>query len=169
MFIKSPTHTIVAVPIANINSPTICEAFHTFLIRVREFINDAKQYQINLELGNRVESDCGTQLKSKEFLDKWRDKNFIHYWFSPPHSQAFNDTIKRAFGTIWGSSTAMLLQSRPPKSLWAEAFMHTAHIYDLLPHRGLKYKFPFEARTETKPDVSHLHLWSKCLVLDRRF
>ncbi|KAJ6624488.1 hypothetical protein B0H10DRAFT_1784617, partial [Mycena sp. CBHHK59/15] len=61
---------------------------------------------------------------------------------------------------------AVLLQSKLPKFLWAEGWMHSVWLCNRLPTAALpNYKTPMEMATKRKPNLSKLLEWGRPIWL----
>ena len=83
---------------------------------------------------------------------------------SPPYTQHKNGTSKRMIRTLVTKTRALLLDSRLPYELWAEA-VHTANYLDTrCPPRSIGRRTLFELLYGTTPDLSHLRRFAsgKC-------
>ena len=74
----------------------------------------------------------------------------------PPYTQHKNGTSERMIRTLVTKARALLLDSRPPDELWAEA-LHTAnYLHTRSPSRSIGGRTPYELLYGTTPDLSHL-------------
>lgn len=85
---------------------------------------------------------------------------------SAPYSHQQNGKAERVLRTIEGRMYAMLNYARLPRSLWGEAALCAAYLFNRSESRALlPGKTPYEMLHGAKPDVSHLRVFgARCFV-----
>ena len=83
--------------------------------------------------------------------------------FSPPYDPRLNGRIERLGKTNGQRSLVVMIESKMPPELWAEAMVTVNHQRNMLPVTGLDIT-PHEAFYGTKPNISRWHPFG-CLSL----
>src|ERR1700677_1402278 len=110
--------------------------------------------------------DGGGEFMSKS-LKGWLDGLGIERQASAPYSPQQHGVAERPNRTLVELMRAMLIDSKLPKFLWAEAVLHAAYVRNRAMTTALTGKTPYEAMFHTKPDISHLRPFgSDVYVLD---
>ena len=76
-----------------------------------------------------------------------------------PHTPQQSGVAERDNMTIVGVAKAMLFDQGLPLFLWAEAYRIAVYIQNRCPHTTLGRKTPEEVFTDTRLDVSHIHIF----------
>ena len=100
-------------------------------------------------------------------LKGWLDGLGIERQASAPYSPQQHGVAEHPNRTLVELMCAMLIDSKLPKFLWAEAVLHTAYVRNRAMTTALTGKTPYEAMFNTKPDISHLRPFgSDVYILD---
>jgi hypothetical protein len=128
----------------------IFKEFNDWLIRV--------QNQSNTTL-KRFHSDNAPEYKSEQFKDLYLKQGIIGTYSAPytPEQNGASEIFNR---TLISKVRSMLIKSQLPKAYWGEAATAAVYIYNRTPHSSLEgYITPYEAKTDQKPDISHIRTW----------
>ncbi|GJY10363.1 retrovirus-related pol polyprotein from transposon TNT 1-94 [Tanacetum coccineum] len=114
------------------------------------------QVHLNATIQN-VRLDNGTEFVNQTLRDFY--ENFGIYQTSIAGTPQLNDVVKRQNRTLVEASRTMLIFSKAPLFLWAEAINTTCYTQNhSLIH--LRYnKTPYELMHDKKPDLSFLHVF----------
>jgi len=130
------------------NSSEITAVFQAFRERIS---NQFPQFRMS-----RFRCDNGKGEYDNAFFRGILKTYGIAFEPSPPHTQHKNGTSERMIRTLVTKARALLLDSRLPDELWAEA-VHTAnYLHTRSPSRSIGGKTPYELLYGTTPDLSHL-------------
>lgn len=108
---------------------------------------------IRTQKGNPIKwarMDRGGEFMSKEFIKHHEEQGTqreLTVHDSPPQ----NGVSERGMRTRAEATRALLLSSRLPRSLWAEAMLHSVWLQNRSPTRALNGKTPFEMVNGRKP------------------
>lgn len=143
------------------------------------FIDDATRYTEVIMLKNRseafnafrnykarVEKETGKQIKSirsdnaKEYISKeftqYLETHGIRRQLSVEYTPQQNGVAERANRTLTEMARCMLLQSKLPETLWAEAINTANFVRMRCPTAALNKVTPIEAYTKRKPHVGFM-------------
>ena len=93
--------------------------------------------------GTMLQSDSDQVFRAENFRDLCADYG-ITQRFSPPHTQAMNGVVERAWRTVFEKTRALLFSSGLPKSYWGLALKHATLLYGITPRRSFDGVSPFE-------------------------
>jgi len=118
--------------------------------------------------GHRVKvfrSDNGGEFLSTAFT-KALELAGIERQLSAPYAHQQNGKAERVLRTVEGRMYAMLNHARLPQSLWGEAALCAAYLFNRSEsHALVPGKTPYEMLHALKPDVSHLRIFgSRCFA-----
>jgi transposase InsO family protein len=105
----------------------------------------------------RLRSDNGGEFTSKEF-ESLLVESHIKHEKSAPYSPHQNDTVERAWHSIFEMARCLLLQAGLPKTMWSYAVMAAAYTRDRC-YNPRTQKTAIEAFSGNKPDVSNMHVF----------
>ena len=107
----------------------------------------------------KVRCDNAGEFWSDEFTDYINEQG-IERDRACPYSHQQNGKAERAIRTIEGRVLAMLAATGAPQSLWGEATLTAAYLWNRTPSRTLLPGVtPFEMVHGRKPNLSHLRVW----------
>lgn len=104
-----------------------------------------------------VRSDGGGEFMNNAMDKICKDNGIIHQ-SSLPYTPEQNGTAERFNRSLVERARCMLINSRLPKSYWAEAINTSAYLLNRSPHKGLD-QCPEEIWSGKKPTVSHLRVF----------
>jgi len=104
-----------------------------------------------------LKSDNGSEYTNTLFKDYIKKTGIIQQ-FSAPYTPQQNGLAERINYTLLTKVRAILYESFIPKTLWTEILLAVTYIYNRTPHSFLGFKTPYEARYNTKPDISNIRL-----------
>lgn len=110
-----------------------------------------------------LQTDNGTEFKNKK-LGKYLEENFIEHKTSVAYVPQQNGKIERQIKTITNRASAMLIDSKMPPELWAEACKTTVDVTNLLlaPNSD---KTRHELFFGIKPNLSFLRFFGEPAVI----
>ena len=76
-----------------------------------------------------------------------------------------NSAVERMNRTLLEMVYSMLVDSKLPQRLWAEALSTGVYLQNRCPTRAVPNMTPYEVLTGTKPKVGHLHVFLFCILL----
>lgn len=135
-----------------------------------DIINAFKNYirQTKFETGQNIKvlrTDNAKEYLSREFTDLLKSEG-IRRQLTVEHTPQQNGTAERANRTLVEMARCMLLQSKLPLSLWAEAINTTNFIRNRCPTKALNNKTPFEMWNQRKPYLGFMRTFgSKAIAL----
>ena len=103
-----------------------------------------------------IQADNELSTKELELLAK--DKGFI-FRFTPPFNPEAKGGGERINRTLFDNIRALLIESKLPKRLWAEALMSAVYLYNRTPHSSINFKTPYEAKYKAKPNIANIKIW----------
>ena len=106
----------------------------------------------------RFHADNAPEYKSQGMLDLHKASGTVAT-YSAPYTPAQNGRAEIINRTIMNKARAMLIQAKLPKMYWGEAVLAAQYLYNRTPHSAIGYKTPYELKTGTKPDISHIRVW----------
>ena len=108
-------------------------------------------------------SDNGGEFISTEFT-KALEEVGIERQLAAPYAHQQNGKAERAMGTLKGCSLAMLEAAGLPSTLWGEAMLTAAYLWNRTESAALPPgKTPYKMVNNRKPDLFHLHIFgSRC-------
>lgn len=110
-----------------------------------------------------IRSDRGGEYTGKVNQDLLR-KYGIEMQLTAPYSHQQNGVAERKNRTLMDSVRCMLIESKLSNKYWGEAIWTANYLQNRLPTEA-KELTPFELFNDTKPKVSHLHVFGeKCFV-----
>ncbi|GJX68007.1 retrovirus-related pol polyprotein from transposon TNT 1-94 [Tanacetum coccineum] len=119
-----------------------------------------KNIQVRLKATVRhIQTDNGTEFVNQT-LREFYDNVGISHQTSVARTPQQNGVVKRRNQTLVEAARTMLIFSKAPLFLWAEAINTTCYIQNrpLIRHRY--NKMPYELMQDKKPDLSFLHVFS---------
>ncbi|GKA38381.1 retrovirus-related pol polyprotein from transposon TNT 1-94 [Tanacetum coccineum] len=114
------------------------------------------QVHLNATIQN-VRLDNGTEFVNQTLHDFY--ENFGIYQTSIAGTPQLNDVVKRRNRTLVEASRTMLIFSKAPLFLWAEAINTTCYTQNHSLIRLRYNKTPYELMHDKKPDLSFLHVF----------
>ncbi len=109
----------------------------------------------------KLRSDRGGEFINSILLEYFATKGIIHQQ-TIPYSHQQNGKAERHHRTLFDTTRALLLNSKLPTELWAEAVMYASHLHNVVLHKSIQCT-PHQLFIGTVPDVSHLRVFG-CLV-----
>ena len=83
---------------------------------------------------------------------------------APPYSQHKNGNSERMIQTLVTKGRTLLIDSKLPTAMWAEAIMTSSYLHERLPSQPLNHKSPSEMlNVGKKPPIPHLRRFG-CLA-----
>lgn len=128
------------------NRSEVLSAFRKFMLRVKRECG----YGIKI-----LRTDNAKEYISKEF-SRLLESEGIKHELTVPHTPQQNGVAERANRTLVEMARCMLLQSKLPMSLWAEAINTANFIRNRCPTKALDNKTPFEMWSDRKPYVGFM-------------
>lgn len=131
------------------------------MLKRRSDVFDAfKRYltRVEREHGKKIiklRSDNAKEYISREF-NQFLEEKGIKREFSVEYTPQQNGVAERANRTIEEMARCMLLQSKCPISLWAEAVNTAVYLRNRCPSKATRDKTPLELWSKKKPDVTRL-------------
>ncbi|RKF81090.1 Retrovirus-related Pol polyprotein from transposon TNT 1-94 [Golovinomyces cichoracearum] len=126
------------------------EAVDAFAQYANLYENNANNKRIRI-----LATDNGSEYTNKRLKTILNTKGIIHQ-LSPVYTKEPNGIIERVNRTITNKIRCLLTNANLPKSLWGEACLTAAYLYNRTPHAGLQFKTPYEMKNKCKPDISHI-------------
>jgi len=102
-----------------------------------------------------VQTDGGGELVSNEMKEFYASKGITLQW-TPAHTPELNGIAEAGNKTVINMTRTLLLASKLPSHMWAEAAQTAAYLINRLPTRILGGKSPMEMLTGRKPNLAHL-------------
>lgn len=142
----------------------------TILKKRSDIVSTFKNYlrRVKTETGNKVKilrTDNAKEYLSREFTDLLQSKG-IRRQLTVDRTSQQNGIAERANRTLVEMAHCMLIQSKLPLSLWAEAINTANFIRNRCPTKALKNKTPFEMWNQRKPYLGFMRIFgSKAIVL----
>ena len=115
----------------------------------------------NLHIWNHVKavrSDNGGEYCSNEFIEFCNSKGISHQ-YTNPYTPEQNGVAERYNRTLMNTARSMLIASKMPLNLWAEAVSTSVYLHNRSPTSALQGKTPYECWYTQKPDVSELKVF----------
>lgn len=147
-----------------------CEIY--FLSKKTDILDAFKQYKAYVEnlTGKRIkalQSDNGTEYCNRKF-DEFLRENGIRRRLTVPHTPEQNGVAERKNRTLVDMARCMLIQSKLPRSFWAEAVAAANYIRNRCCSRTLNGETAFKLWTGKRPTVSHCRSFgARALVYDK--
>ena len=113
---------------------------------------------VKTQLGCTIKAFCfdrGGEFMSKS-LKGWLDGLRIEHQASAPYSPQQHGVTECPNRTLVELMHAMLIDSKLPKFLWAEAVLHAAYVHNRAMMTALTGMTPYKAMFSKKPEISHL-------------
>lgn len=125
-----------------------------------DIINAFKNYmrRMKSETGQNIKilrTDNAKEYLSREFTDLLESEG-IRRQLTVEHTPQQNGVAERANRTLVEMARCMLLQSKLPLSLWAEAINTASFIRNRCPTKALDNKTPFEMWNQRKPHLGFM-------------
>ena len=114
-------------------------------------------------------SDGGGEFGSKSF-NKYLTDHGVQWEVTAPYTPDQDGVAERSIRTVVQMSRSMIISSKLPHSLWAEAFKYSVQLINSTPTsstRLLKPTTPYQAFHGSQPDYHHLRPFG-CLVFTRQ-
>lgn len=125
---------------------------------------------VERETGRKIKvfhSDNGGEYLNSEFSN-FLAREGIRRQLSVPYTPQQNGVAERINRTLVEMSRCMLIDSKLPEFLWAEAINTAVYLRNRSPTKMLSNMTPYEAWSGRKPSVSHLEVFGrKGVVLDK--
>lgn len=137
-----------------------------------EIITTFKNYmrQMKSETGQNIKvlrTDNAKEYLSREFTDLLESEG-IRRQLTVEHTPQQNGVAERANRTLVEMARCMLLQSKLPLSLWAEAINTACFIRNRCPTKSLNNKTPFEMWNQRKPHLGFMRIFgTKAIALQK--
>ena len=136
------------------NRSEVLSAFKKYMLRVK------RETSHNIKV---LRTDNAKEYISKEFTELLESEGIKHE-LTVPHTPQQNGVAERANRTLVEMARCMLLQSKQPNSLWAEAISTANFIRNRCPTKALNNKTPFEMWNGRKPYVGFMRTFG-CKVI----
>ncbi|GKF51818.1 retrovirus-related pol polyprotein from transposon TNT 1-94, partial [Tanacetum coccineum] len=132
-------------------------------------INLLKQLQVGLNKTIRfVRTDNGTEFVNKALSDYYESVSITHEKTVPRTPQQ-NGVVKRSNRTLVEAARIMLIFSKAPLFLWAEAVATACYTQNRSLIHTLRNKTPYELVHDKKPDLSFLRIFGAlCRIYNKR-
>ncbi|GJY04237.1 retrovirus-related pol polyprotein from transposon TNT 1-94 [Tanacetum coccineum] len=118
-----------------------------------------KNIQVHLNATVRnVRTDNGTEFVNQTLCDFYENVGISHQT-SVAHTPQQNDVVERRNRTLVEAARAMLIFSKAPLFLWAEAINTACYTKNSSLIRLRYYKTPYELMHDEKPDLSFFHVF----------
>lgn len=143
-----------------------------FLKHKTEVFQKFKEFKEEMEnfTGNKIkflQTDNGTEYINKDFLNYLKAKG-IAQRLTAPYTPHQNGLAERKNRTLVEKARAMLIDSKAPMHLWAEAVNTANYLANRSINSAIGNQTPFERWVLRKPCVNHLHPFgSKAFVLKK--
>ncbi|GJU61996.1 retrovirus-related pol polyprotein from transposon TNT 1-94 [Tanacetum coccineum] len=122
-------------------------------------INLLKQLQVGLnKIVRFVRTDNGTEFVNKDLTDFYESVN-ITYEKTVPRTPQQNGVVERRNRTLVEAARTMLIFSKAPLFLWAEAVATACYTQNRSLIHTLHNKTPYELVHDKKPDLSFLRIF----------
>ena len=105
-----------------------------------------------------IRSDNGTEFKNKYF-SKFCLQYGIQHQFTIPYNPQQNGRVERLNGTLINATKALLNDAKLSHHFWEDAINTANFIHNLLPHKGINNKIPYEIIYNTRFDYSKLKVF----------
>lgn len=99
--------------------------------------------------------------KSSDQFRSFIFKNGMEVEHSPVYGSQSNGAAECLIQEFWNMARTMLLDSKLPKNLWAEAIPHANYFRNRLPSKWNKMNIPYQKRFHWLPDLSTLLAFGK--------
>lgn len=109
-------------------------------------------------------TDNGTEFVNQD-LGKWLITKGINHEFSAPYTPEQNGLSERSNRTIIEGTRTLLLASKLPEELWAEAALTVVYTTNRTPSTTDPTKTKYELYFGYKPDVSNLRIFGQNVVV----
>lgn len=139
-----------------------------FLKSRSEILSAFKKYQLKVEreTGKKIiklRTDNAKEYISHNFT-QYLEKEGISRQLSTEYTPQQNGVAERANRTLVEMARTMLLESKLPKSLWAEAVNTAAFLRNRCPTKSLGGQTPEELWSGRKPDIKFLRIFGSDAV-----
>jgi hypothetical protein len=127
------------------------------------------------ELGHldteKIHADAGSEFDSALFAQHCIDAG-IRLTLAAPKKQCQNHLAEKTWQTISSIARSMLVHAHLPDTFWYQALLYAAHIFNVLPVRGLKNQAeipstPHDLFFGTKPCILSYHVFGCPSVIKR--
>ena len=128
----------------------------------KEFLSDHKEH---LSHGKKVtwHTDNGGEFMSHD-LDAFCNEFAVARSFSVPYAPPQNAQAERMWGILLRPTRTLLAGARIDDAFWSYAIKHACQCHNVMPsYAQPNMRSPWEALTNTKPDVSKFRVWG-CLT-----
>lgn len=129
--------------------------------KVKEMITKAKLETKNDVL--QLTTDNGSEFVNENLKSFLESKAIIHKT-SAPYTPQQNGRIERAIRTVVESARTLLLDSKLPYELWAEAINTAVYVLNRTTGTNSRDKSPYELWFGKKPNVRNLHVFGQSVV-----
>ncbi|GJZ70360.1 integrase, catalytic region, zinc finger, CCHC-type containing protein [Tanacetum coccineum] len=119
-----------------------------------------KQIQVDLNKTIRyIRTDNGTEFVNKD-LTVYYERVGIFHQKTVPRTPQQNDVVERRNGTLVEAAKTMMIFSKAPMFLWAEAVATACYTQNRSLIHTLHKKTPYELVHDKKPDLTFLRVFS---------
>lgn len=134
-----------------------------FLKSRSDILTEFKKYQLRVEKETgckliRLRSDNAKEYINKEFSD-YLESQGIRRQLSVEYTPQQNGVAERANRTIVEMARAMLIKSKVPKGLWAEAVNMAVFLRNRCPSKANGKMTPYELWSGRKPNVNFFRIF----------
>lgn len=138
-----------------------------------EALNAFKNYKARAEKETGKQIKCIRSDNAKEYISKdftqFLEMHGITRQLSVEYTPEQNGVAERANRTLTEMARCMILQSRAPEKLWAEAINTACFIRNRCPTSTLNNMTPLEAYSKRKPYVGFMKTFGcKAIALEKR-
>lgn len=143
-----------------------------FIKQKNEVLQKFEEYKAEVEnfTGNKIrclQSDNGTEYRNQKF-DTFLKKHGIARRLSAPYTAHQNGIAERKNRTLVEKARCMMLESKAPMCLWAEAVYTANYLSNRSINQNIDNQTPFERWVGRKPCVNHLYIFgAKAFVLKK--
>lgn len=144
-----------------------------FLQKKSETLEKFKEFKEEVEklTENKIkylQSDNGTEYCNKDF-DNYLKENGIQRRLTVIYTAQQNGLAERKNRTLVEKARCMMIESKVPETLWAEAIATTNYIVNRCPAKALNGETPYMKWVGRIPSVKHLHIFgSKVFTLHKQ-
>ncbi|UYV71248.1 hypothetical protein LAZ67_8002382, partial [Cordylochernes scorpioides] len=109
-----------------------------------------------------VRTDNGTEFCNSRFEGLFK-RSGIHHQLTTTYSPQSNGVAERVNRTLIDTARTLLIDSKLPMMVWAEAIATATYIKNCTPHRSIKQNTPMQRWNGRKPSVKHIRIFG-CLT-----
>lgn len=128
------------------------EAFSAFK-KFRALVETGTERKIKV-----FRTDRGGEFGSNDFKTYCEEAGIVRH-YTAPYTPQQNGVIEHRNRTVMEMARSLLKGMKLPAMLWGEAVRHAVYVLNRLLTRALTGMTPYEAWSEKKPDISHLHVF----------